>query len=165
MIRTRRRASGGEPPALNVSALMDILTILLLFLILSFDAQEETVRPPPGIVLPDSEAQAPVKLAVRVRVLPGEVTVEGQRVALIRGGRVRSEDLDGQGLLPALMSGLRDERARLRQGRMEGASDGELEILYLEADKGIPYRVLRPVLSSARRAGFGKIRLAVHRQE
>ena len=54
--------------SLNISSLMDILTILLLFLILNFDSQESTVTAPKDIELPTSKSEALVKLAVKVTV-------------------------------------------------------------------------------------------------
>ena len=67
--------------ALNISSLMDILTILLLFLIVNFGTQDEEVKPPENFELPDSVSDLPVKLAVHVSVSEDSVLVDRDVVA------------------------------------------------------------------------------------
>jgi len=150
---------------LNISSLMDILTILLLFLILSFDSQEQTVTPPDGFDLPDSSSELTVKLAVKVTISPAEVLVEDKAVIPIVGNAIRPRDLDANNIIQPLLRELQREKARLQSGAAvaQGEED-EAEIVYLEAAKGTRYDLLDRVLKTAAAAGFTKFRLAVNRK-
>ena len=75
-------AKDEKPLELNISSLMDILTILLLFLILSFGSQEQNVIPPKDFDLPDSTSELPVKLAVQVTVGPNDIMVEDNELRI-----------------------------------------------------------------------------------
>lgn len=151
--------------ALNISSLMDILTILLLFLILSFGSQESDIVPPKDFQLPDSKSELPVKLAVLVSVGPNELMVEDKVVAEFRKGQqLKPTDVDKNRIRP-LMLELQRQKARLQSGAAvkEGQED-EQEIVYLQAAKNTPFSLLDMVLKTAAEAGFTKFRLAVHRR-
>ena len=164
------RGKATPPPIqempLNVSSLMDILTILLLFLILSFGSQEQDVAPPKGLTLPDSVSEQPIKLAVAVSISETEIAVEDTVVlALGPGQRLAGGTLDAKRRIKPLFDELRKQRARLQSGAAQQRGlEGEAEIIYLQAAKGTPFALLDMVLKTAAEAGFAKFRLAVHRR-
>lgn len=152
--------------SLNISSLMDILTILLLFLILSFGSQESDIVPPNDFELPDSQAETPIRLAVQVMVGRESLSVEDKVVLEFRKGqRLKGSDVDGNNRIVPLLTELQRQKARLQSGKAvtQGEED-EQEIVYLQAAKDTEFKLLDMVLKTAAEAGFTKFRLAVHRR-
>ncbi len=143
---------------------MDILTILLLFLIISFGNQDEDLSPPDGFELPDSSSDIQVHMAVKVSVSDEAVFVEEVEVAKFVKARVRKQDLDASNLIKPLLRELQRKKAEVSQGSRIAGEDDESVIVYLEADKGTRYILLNRVLNTAATAGFTKFRLAVHKR-
>ena len=165
MFRKKRRTPPKEM-TLNISSLMDILTILLLFLILSFDSQEQNISPPEGFELPDSSSELAVKIAVKVTISPDQVFVEDKVVVKLAGGDFRKTDLDSSKRITPLLKELQRQKARLQAGSSTAVEDqeDEKEIVFLEAAKGTHFKIVDRVLKSAAAAGFTKFRLAVNRR-
>jgi biopolymer transport protein ExbD len=163
----KRRQPSSTDMAVNITSLMDALTIILIFLILNFDSQEQSVKPPIGIELPASTSEMPVKLAVKVTLSPERIAVEDQSVMELVAGKAKAGDLDGSQLLKPLLAELQRQKARLQKGTHKEPKPGEdddSEIVYFEAGKGITYELVDRVLRTAAGAGFTKFRLAVHRE-
>ena len=149
---------------LNVSSLMDILTILLLFLILSFGSQEQDIVAP-NFPLPDSQSEVAIRLAVQVTVGPDTIMVEEKTVVTLGSNQqIRGRDLNGEQQIEPLLKELQRQRRRLNEGTKSAASAGEDQIVYLQAFKDARFDLLQRVLTTAAGAGFTKFRLAVHRR-
>ena len=160
----RKERREAKELAVNISSLMDILTILLLFLILSFDSQEANVKPPKNIELAASSSELQVKLAVKLTVSQEDIQVEEQVVCkLAPGGVFKKSDLDKSNLVKPLLKELQRQKARLQSGSTATGEEDESEIVYFEVGKGIRYDLVDRVLKTAATAGFTKFRLAVHR--
>lgn len=151
---------------LNITSLMDILTIILIFLIQSFSDQQDEVTPPKDFVLPASTSERTVKLAVKVSVSPDEVRVEDKVVLKLIGGSFRSGDLNRSRHIVSVLNELRKQKARLQSGARTQApgEEDEAEIVYFEAASGTKYETIDRLLKTAAAAGFTKFRLAVHRK-
>lgn len=172
--KAKRRVPEGESiTGLNLTALMDMMTILLIFLI-----QNMLVVPSPfsvSVTLPPSSSRAPEpEVAKTVTIAKSAILVEGMPVVKVVNGDVdASEKSQGQfgneiGKLRAVLADHHEALYRLSPNE-EPAH--ELTIL---ADKDIPYRLLYSVMYTAGRAnakshtdgpGFTKYRLIVLQKE
>ena len=168
--KARRRVPEGEAiSSLNLTALMDMMTILLIFLI-----QDMAITTSPlsvSVVLPPSTTRAPEpEQAKTVTIAKSAILVEGVPVVRVLNGDVdASEKSQGQfgneiGKLRAVLTDHHEALYKL-SGNEEPAH--ELTIL---ADKDIPFRLLYSVMFTAGRAsakshqdgpGFTKYRLIV----
>ncbi|MCK5688414.1 biopolymer transporter ExbD [Myxococcota bacterium] len=167
MFKDELRHKVAPPVHLNITSLMDILTIVLLFLIVSFSTQEEEVKPSVDITLPRSTAKRSIHLTVKVSVSKSAVMVEDTVVASLIGGRLSPGELDSKGRVLRLLKNLRKERAKLLasapvSGREK--DDDDVHVIFLEAEKGTPFSVIDQVLRTSAEAGFSKFRLAVVRK-
>ncbi|MGF1465122.1 MAG: ExbD/TolR family protein [Sandaracinaceae bacterium] len=147
-----------KAPGLMLTSLLDMFTIILIFLIVSFDTENQEFRLNPDLQLPESSARAPFKPAVNVSVTGNAIFLEEELIAEID---------ENTGELPALVDALADEY-RLRFGDPEEgapAPDPDDEesgpIVLIQADRELDYRTLYRVLRSAAEAGFFRYRLAV----
>ena len=165
MKRLRRNKAA---PALMLTSLLDMFTIILIFLIVSFEAESYEFRLNPDLTLPESTARSIFRPAVNIAVTKEGILVEQKPVMPLSDGQARPSDYEA-GSIPELIEHLQAlyaERAATIADRPEGspASDDDEDdptILVLQADKDMDYRTLYLVMRSASQAGFSRHRLAV----
>lgn len=161
-----------KPMPLNITSLMDIMTIILIFLIVSFESQESEVSPPKDFKIPASSSQRPIKLAVKVSVGKEEIRVEDKVIVKMPGGKLRPSDLDSDKHIKALLKEMKKQKAKLTSGTVKlspkkGGDDEDEEageIVYFEAATGTRYEIIDRVLKTSAAAGFVKFRLAVFKK-
>ena len=73
---------------LNITPMMDMMTILLVFLLKQFSVQAAAASMSEGLQLPTSSIEAQRPLAVNVTVTQNAILVEGDAVTTVRGGAV-----------------------------------------------------------------------------
>jgi biopolymer transport protein ExbD len=122
--RHRWRPETGGGGSVNLISMMDILTVLLLFLLKSYVAGGEVMVPAPGVRLPASTADQPPPTSVVVAIDGDEILVGGDHAASL------AEAMSTQGLeiapLTAHLQAVRqqqDEIARMR-GAIATSSSG-----------------------------------------
>jgi len=155
----RQRWRKGTPMSgsVNLISMMDILTVLLLFLLKSYVAGGEVMVPPTGIHLPTSTADQPPQSSLVVAIDDDEILVGSERVATL------AEALSTPNLeIGSLSAHLRavqqqqDEIARLR-----GAQPAHHLEATIQGDRGIEFRVLQKVMYTLGQNGYENISLAV----
>ncbi len=166
MKRFSRRKKKGLP-TLMLTSLLDMFTIILIFLIVSFEAESYDFRLNPDLTLPDSTARSIFRPAVNLAVTPEGVMVEQQPVLPLSDGKARPSDYD-MGFIPELVDHLSALYAERAAEQPESSPDSEAmddeedgTIVVLQADKDMDYRTLYLVMRSASQAGFTRHRLAV----
>jgi biopolymer transport protein ExbD len=138
---------------MNLTSLMDVFTILVFFLLVN-SASTEVLETPKQITLPASVVEEKPRETVVIFISPDEVTVQGEAV-------VRTEDIlaaEGQDVAP-----IRERLAEVKQSiiglRTQVVAESQ-EVTIL-ADKSVPFRVVKRVMSTCTGQGYGRIALAV----
>ena len=155
-------------PGLMLTSLLDMFTIILIFLIVSFEAESYEFRLNPDLTLPESTARSIFRPAVNIAVTKEGILVEQKAVLPLTDGKARPSDYEA-GSIPELIEHLRvlyAERAAVMAERPDDVPPSEDDeddpsILVLQADKDMDYRTLYLVMRSASQAGFSRHRLAV----
>lgn len=142
---SRRRVS------LQVTSLLDMFTILLVFLLDALHVDDQGLVLEPTLELPASTARGEPAPAVHVALTSDAVLVEGVAVATLVGGRA-SPDALARGYVPGLPEAIAAAAATQ-------PDDGR--VLLVQADRRVPYATLDLLLRSAERQGFASIRLVV----
>jgi biopolymer transport protein ExbD len=148
MGRSRKTLTG-----LNLTPLMDVFTILVFFL-LFHSSGGDILETPKQIKLPDSVVETKPRETVVIMVSPEVVVVQGEavvntpellddRVRMVAGITERLEQL---------------ERNIIGISTKAVAEGKEITIL---ADKTIPFKVLKKIMSTCTGSGYGRISLAV----
>ncbi len=151
--------SGGTPSvALNLTALMDILSNLLFFLLAAYAAQATEVENKAEMHLPASTSQTRLQLQLTVSITHHAVQVADAAVSPIQNGRLVEAD-DEQGRIPSLYAKLMSIKERRAEAGREQA--GEASGILLLADKDTDSDVVSKVLKTAGRAGFVNVRFGV----
>jgi biopolymer transport protein ExbD len=140
-------------PALNLTSLMDVFTILVFFLLVNSSASE-VLEPPKKITLPDSVVETKPKETTVIVVSEETVMVQGEVVA-------RVEDIINtkQDAILEISNKLEEVKKNVIGVSTKAISESrEVTIL---SHKTVPFKVLRKVMSSCTYAGYEKISLAV----
>ena len=147
MRRMERNNRKGEGLGLNLIPMMDVLTVLVLFLLFhSFNGE----MPEQRIELPDSVVETRPRETLAIVVNPEVVMVQGAPV-------VSTSELYEDRI--AMVAQIKVRLQELEQDIGVTAPEGK-EITLL-ADKTIPFKVLKKIMSTCTASGYGRISLAV----
>ncbi|MCH8543128.1 MAG: biopolymer transporter ExbD [Alcanivorax sp.] len=138
---------------LNLTALMDIFTILVFFLLVN---QTNTQQLPdnPDIVLPESIAQEVPNEVLTVQISARDILVQERPVISV------SDAMSGdERVVPALVEVLNTYSERARRF---GSSDEDRELMIL-ADRHAHFSVIQRVMYSASQTDYNKVSFAVLR--
>jgi len=140
-------------PNLPLTSLMDVFTILVFFL-LFHSAGGEAIEAPKQIKLPESVVEAKPRVTVVILVSPEVVVVQG--TAVIKTVDLLNVQADTVGEITERLKQL--ERNIIGITTKTAVESKEVTIL---ADKTIPFRALKKIMSTCTGSGYGKISLAV----
>ncbi|MFZ0258280.1 MAG: biopolymer transporter ExbD [Gammaproteobacteria bacterium] len=156
--RTRRFARRQEKlkrrPLLNLVAMMDVFTILVFFLLANY-SETMLALEPDKVRLPESLAAQKPREAMVVTVTPQEIYVQGDRVASADSA------LDSSA---SDIAALRDALQERRLGKSASASQAAEEVVpevTIMGDRAIPFSLLKKVMITCTKAGYGNISLSV----
>lgn len=152
-LKRMTRAQRNKMGALNLTALMDVFTILVLYLLVNQSAVE-IIDPPRDITLPESVAEAGPRQTVMMMVSEDYILVQGEPVMTIA-------DLleDESGIAEPVEEALSRLKERVIGLTTEAVSQSD-EVTIL-AHRTIPFKVLKKLMVTSTSAGYTKISLAV----
>ena len=148
MGRNRIKGTG-----LLLTSLMDIFTILVFFL-LFHSSGSDVQEPPKDIHLPESVIEAKPRETVEITVSPEIVLVQGK--AVISTLDLLNVERDTVEEITERLTQL--ERNIIGISTKAVVEGKEVTIL---ADKTIPFRALKKIMSTCTGSGYGRISLAV----
>lgn len=146
----------GANVELNLTSMIDVFVLLVIFLIQQFSADGDILFLTDKIKLPEAVNSSQMIRAPVIQVSADDIALEGARIV-----EVSELSRDDYWNIPALEEQLRDQKKRfdyLRQLGAEGEFSGEVHI---QADKAVPFKVIKRVMYSAAQAGYGNINFAV----
>ncbi len=151
---------------LNIMPMMDMMTILLVFLLKQFSVQASLASSVDGLALPSSSVEKQSAMSVNVTVTQNAILVEGDAVAPVRNGAVdpsvKRDGANGYYITP-LVDVMTKHANRLKKLAALGSSPFDNTAMVM-VDKNVPYRLLSEVLYSAGQAEFRNYRLVVIRK-
>jgi len=148
MGRNKRKVKG-----LNLTSLMDVFTILVFFL-LFHASSSEVMEAPKQIKLPDSVVETKPRETVVIMVSPEVVLVQGE--AVVSTTELLENKIETVSEITERLKQL--ERNIIGISTKAIVESKEVTIL---ADKTIPFRALKKIMSTCTGSGYGRISLAV----
>lgn len=146
LFKKRRKESQGDVAKPQLTSLIDVMTLLLVFLMQSFSADSSEITVSSKIELAKSSVKGKAKKAIKVEIRKERVFVMGE--ALIRVSDIKSQP---EKLITEV------ERA-LRKLKLESPQEEKVQI---QCDKTIEFAVIKKVLYSSAVAGFKDYSLLV----
>jgi len=161
MWRTRSRRSkapNDEVAGINITSLMDAMTIILIFLLYHFSSQDQNLRLEKGIELPKSTSEKPFKWAINVTLGQNRLLVEDDFVCPVKDGKFIGAGNDPEKIVPLYnrLVNLKDvEKERLVE------RDATEPVVIFHADKRHRFETINMVMKTAAMAGYPNFRFAV----
>jgi biopolymer transport protein ExbD len=142
---------------LQLTSLLDMFTIILVFLMVSFQAEDKDFVLHAGLELPHSSAKSPFKTGVNLAITTEGVLIEGKQVYQLDKGRAAEADHEA-GKAEGITRAVAQTWSQLKR------EEGEEDIVVIQADRGLPYRTIHLVMRSAAYAGAYRFRLVVEKE-
>jgi biopolymer transport protein ExbD len=148
---------------LNITPMMDMMTIILVFLLKSFSSSASTITFDSNLQVPKSSTQLRMKLALAITVTKKVILVEGDAIAPINLGRVdptvKRDGENGYYITPLVEILEKHAKREKKVAELTGQKfDAQLMII---ADQTTPYRLLTEIFYSCGQAGYANYRLVV----
>ncbi|MBZ4333681.1 biopolymer transporter ExbD [Corallococcus interemptor] len=151
--KRKEREAASEVKELNITAMMDMMTIILVFLLKSFASSSAAITASEDVRPPVSSTRATPKDTVAVTITPRFILVGDKEVVRLENGVIPKEQRSGDPRQGRLVLGLDQrlkkevEKLKLIAARNPAAPfTHELSVI---ADKMVPYDLLLDVLYTA----------------
>jgi biopolymer transport protein ExbD len=166
-IRHRRRKRTHEEPYLDLTAMIDIITILLFFLLMHYDATSVTFNVPKGVALPYSATRGNEVLGINVQVSPVSIWVKENLVVAdyVNDKTTPIFDEDKKLVLPLYNELVKERRVIEDASRALGKTETFSGKVNLMVDKTIPYEFLKKIMFTCAEAGYKKYQFIVLNRE
>ncbi len=162
--KRKEREAAGEIKELNITAMMDMMTILLVFLLKSFSSSSVAVTASEDVRPPVSSTQLTPKDTVAVTITPKNILVGDKEVVRLTNGAVPADQLQGR-LVLGLDAQLKKEVEKLKYIAERNPSAPFNRELSVIGDKKIPYDLLLTVLYTAGQNELENYRFVVLKKE
>jgi len=156
-------AGGGtnESIDLNLNPMLDIFSILITFLLMSFSTDPVNHDIDKDVELPDSLTIVALDELPIVTATPTELRVNDTKIADIIGGDVPLEDR-AQGAIFPLFREL--ERLAEASQALPDTRGGKAPSLTMEMDKSHQFRLIKRIMLTAQQADFLTFKFMVERE-
>lgn len=168
IIRKRlRRMPEHEHQELNIYAMMDMMTILLVFLIQQFATTSANITQSAELQIPTSVSERAAEPAIVVTISQNDILVDGVRALSLRNGLVDPSQKNGGAnafLINPLLEPMQEKKELLKLIASRNPArpfTGEVQII---ADRRTPYRTLIEVVYTCGQAEFKNVRFVVIQQ-
>ena len=142
---------------LNLVSLMDIFTIILLFLLFNVSGEEEAITVPDIVRLPVSIATVKPVPATTVYITGDTILLGDKKIANTQDV-IKSDD-------PGIESLEKELIIQMSQNELEAGQDGTRRKIIIMGDKMIPFTLLKKVMYTCSWAGYQTFSLAVIQKE
>ena len=162
--KRREREAAGEIRELNIVAMMDMMTIILVFLLKSYSASSVSVTASEEVRPPVSTTRSTPKDTVAVTITPKSILVGDKKVVELQNSAIPRSVLDGRRVIP-LDQALRKEVDKLKYIAARNPSAPFNHELSVIGDRKIPYDLLLTVLYTAGQNELENYRFVVIQRE
>ncbi len=141
---------------LNLVAYIDMMTVLVIFLLMTFQANGEILFIQKNITLPDAQNWTDLERAPVIGVTKDVVTLDGRQVAT--GDELMKDTATGD----MKITELHDELVTAKNNyKLLHPTEEFKGVCIIQSDKNVEFKMLRKVMFSAAAAGYQNVNFAV----
>ena len=149
MFFNKKQRRSKEPMDIDITSLLDVLVILLVFLLKSYNASDLKLNLVKDLVVPKSDARILGHHAVIVQVDTNKkLYLNNEEIGLVSSNQEQE----------TLLAALKELRAE-NQTREPAAKDEKK--INLVFDQDIPYKVMKSIMHTSAMAGYTEFKLIV----
>ena len=149
---------------INIYPMMDMMTIILVFLIMQFAQDSADIMQSEDLQIPTSISRQEIQEALAIQITRADILVDNRRVMGLRNGTVDPSQKQGGAngfLITPLHSVMTQHRDRLKliaQRNPNRPFHGAVQII---ADRRTPFRTLSEVIYTMGQAEFSELHFIV----
>lgn len=148
---------------IQITSMVDMFVILLVFLLKSYSTSPVTISPKQGLRLPESNSPADPVDVLNMVVSTDGVFVDDKKVLNFSNGALAKEDTETNDpqFIRKLYDAL-DERAKLAKSISQVNDSFEFDgKILVQADRNLSYDLLKRVMYTSMMAGYSDVKFAV----
>jgi biopolymer transport protein ExbD len=155
-----QRAKRNTQIALKLTSMIDMFTILLVFLLKSYSAEGQIMSVAPDLQLPESTAQKAPQTTSIIAITNDLILLDGKQI-----GTVSQVMSNNKFLIPELQNELNKLRQLSeRVGEIQSAM-GFTGRISIQGDRELPYLVIKKIMFTCGQMGYNDMMLAVTKLE
>jgi biopolymer transport protein ExbD len=154
--RGERRLRSARP---QITSLVDIMTVLCMFMLQSFSTENQIITETRDLVLPESSAKKKPELSVTLKVNNSDIIAEDKSVAKV-SSVLSSEDL----VISGLSDWLQERRSATEKISRYSTTTKFKGDVTIQADKRIRFRLLKKIMYTCGQQGYNNFSLAVRQK-
>ncbi len=151
-----RRKQKYVPPKLMLTSMMDMFTIILIFLLFSFSEHPETLKLGKDLDLPRSNSEAGYTKTIKIVLSKSELRVNDEVMSQVKDRQIvglATEDLKSSSLFQRLKT--------YRESNKIKDSESQAQHVLFLCDKTHSFTTINNVIKTAGLAGFPNFQFAV----
>jgi len=160
-IRNRKRRDKKGPFEIDITSLLDILVILLVFLLRSYNSSGITINVPKGITLPTSQSQSINKAGVIIQISKDKIYVDDETVLDTANLPKVVYDQRRRRIVPLFNKLVqKKERIKMLSKQTDKAKkfSGKANLII---DKSLKYSYIKKIMYTCAAAGFKEFKFVV----
>ncbi len=152
---------------LNLTSLMDVLTVLIFFLVQAFTITTKSIQVPKNIRLPVSRVQSVPRELVSLSISSDEIRGNGALLVSFKNYHFAKNDLasDGRTITHVAEFLKKEFKNSLQTYEDLKAEDRPTGKLMIEADKDIPFSVLKYIFNTATVSGYADYQFLINKKK
>ena len=153
-----------EAISLPIMPMLDIFSILVTFLLMSYSSDPISHDPNPALTLPDSITTVSLDEVPAVVVSKHEILVNDNKILSIAGGVEKADRTQGA-IYPLFQELVKLNTTNSNYSDSPSKNDSKVSTLTLEMDRDHKFELMRMVMLSAQQAKFVTFKLVVSKEK
>lgn len=158
MSRRRRFTSPSKKNTgitVNITSLTDMFTVMLVFLLQTYNTSEVQIEPPKDLRLPSSNSEAVLTQGYQLYLSSESLKYDNELIASLKNSDFEAKDKEDKD--PNFIKPLFAHLDKLmKETKDKNIKEGKLLLL---VDKDLPYSAIKKVMYTASMAGFPQLKL------
>lgn len=160
--------SSKDQISLFLTPMLDIFSILITFLLMSFSSDPVSHDVDPALELPESRTIIALDEIPAITVTKNDIQVNDKKIVTLVGGKLKPED-EQQDRIPALHQELKllaeaNSAIKKRKRQTEAGTPFQPDALTMEMDKGHRFELMRQIMGTATQSEFITFKLMVSKE-
>jgi biopolymer transport protein ExbD len=159
-------SDSGDNLELNLMPMLDIFSILITFLLMSYSTDPVSYDINAGVTLPESFTTNVLDELPSIKVTKSEILVNDKKVATVIDGDVPEKDRSQGAVMPVFreLEKLAEANKRALRGRVADRDKAKIFSLTMEMDENHNFKLMKRIMLSAQQAEFITFKLMVARE-
>jgi biopolymer transport protein ExbD len=148
---------------IQITSMVDMFVILLVFLLKTYSTSPVQITPSDKLRLPASSSTKDPVDVLKMVVSKDAIFVDDKKIVDLKQGEVDAKDVDGKdtNFIRALYTELDRQAGKSRQiAKVNETVEFDGKVL-MQADRNLPYALLRKVMYTSMLAGYSDVKIAV----